>query len=369
MNRACWIVLGALAGCGGGGETVHPDGGTPDAGSCTAASAEGIAVTEVDAYGGIPYSLGYPPYAIDGCRLVYVARPEAGTMDGELRLRDLGSGTETVLAPAAERPRRPALAGDVVAWEATEGGKTVVRVSAMGAVKTLSGPFDHAGEPRVAEGAVVFTAWLAADDHGDTDVYLYQPATDAVTAVATGPAQQRWADVSATHVAWTDFVEDPDGAFGDASTDAADIVVLDRATGIATPRKMAGKQAFPLLGAEGKIGYLDWGLVHPEPKFSEYDLRLGDLGAAVDADVTVDHIVTLSPYVRPAARGTLIEWVSSPSAGGPTSLFRRGVDLASPAETVSGFEGMSVFGPSAAETITLVGASGPAGVTLRAFAR
>src|SRR5262249_9072035 len=101
-----------------------------------------------------------------------------------------------------------------------------------------------------------------------------------------------------------------------------------------------------------------------------YGLMLGDIGAAPDSDVTVDAIVTLQPYVRPVMRGALVEWVSSPSPGATPSLFRRGVDLAKPAETVAGFAGMSVFGPSASDTVAMVGASGAgAGVTLRAFAR
>ena len=304
-----------------------------------------------------------------------MARPANGASAGELRLRDLGTGVERTLAPAAETPRRPAVAGDVVAWEATLSGKTVVRVSATGgasgasSVKTISGPFDHAGEPKVADDAVVFTAWLGADDRSDTDVVLHQPSTGMVTAVAMGPGQQRFADVSATHVAWSDFAEDPDGVFDDAAEDAADIAVLDRPTAMTAGRRRAGKQAFPLLGADGKFAYLDFGEVHPEPKFSEYDLRLGEVAGPVDADVTVDHIVTQQPYVRPVARGALLQWITTSDDGTP-SLLQRGMELVSPAEEVGGFAGLTVFGPSTGEAITLVGASAPgAPVTLRAFSR
>ncbi|MFT3767526.1 MAG: hypothetical protein QM820_18890 [Minicystis sp.] len=230
---------------------------------------EGLEVSATDPYGGEPYALGYPPYAVDGCALAYV------TPSGELRLRDLAGGSESVLAKVDEAPRRPAIVGDLVAWEGVIDGKVSVRVRGPHGTVTVPGSFDHAGEPRVAADSVVFTGWHDADDHGDTDVYLFTPSTGEVTAIATGPAQQRFPDVSATHIAWTDFTEDPDGALGDDSTDAADIVVLARATSEQTTRKHEGKQAFPMLGADGHLAYLDWGLVHPEPKFSAYEIPAG----------------------------------------------------------------------------------------------
>jgi hypothetical protein len=358
------LALGALAllGCSSETETKPP----PMPAPCDAADVAGLTVTTTDPYGGTPYALGYPPYAVDACALAYVAQPAAGASDGELRLRDLVSGTEIVLAPASERPRRPAIAGDLVAWEATIAGRSVIRVRASGVTTTLAGPFDHAAEPRVALDAVVFTAWLGADEKGDTDVYLYRPSTGMLTPVAMGPGQQRFADVSLTHVAWSDFSEGASGAFLDDPSDAADVVLLDRATNARSVRSMPGKQAFPLLGAEGKIAYLDWGLVHPEPKFSEYDLRLGDLAGAVDSDVLVTHVMTQVPYVRPAARGSSIAWVSSDQ--GPNALYYRDVAPDAVIERVTSFDG-TVFGPSAAESLVLVGASDGAKVALRAFAR
>ena len=356
------VTLGLLAvvlgGCGGESAPAPPPPIT-----CKAGAAEGLAVSATDPYGGQPYALGYPPYAIDGCKLAYIA---AGA--GELRLRDLTTGSDTLIAPAAESPRRPAIAGSLVAWEATVGGKAVVRAGGAAGAQTIAGGFDHAGEPRVAADAVIFTAWLGAADNSDTDVLLYTSSTAAVTVLGTGPGQQRFADVSATHAAWSDFSEGPGGTFAESGNDAADIVVLDRATMAVTTRKHPGKQAFPMLGAEGKVAYLDWGLVHPEPKFSEYDLRIGEVMSDGSGDASVAHIVTQTPYLRPAARATRLSWVST--TNGPATLQQRGADLATPAETVKVFQGLTVFGPTASESLTLVGATGVGGgVTLQAFTR
>ncbi len=170
-----------------------------------------------------------------------------------------------------------------------------VRVHDANGTVTVGGDFDHAGEPRVAVDAVVFTGWRDVDDHGDTDVFLFKPSTGEVTVIAGGPAQQRFADVSATHIAWTDFAEDPDGFFGDDSNDMADVVVLARETNEQTTRKQSGKQAFPLLGAAGKVAYLDWGLVHPEPKFSAYGIRLGPIAGDGTDDADVANTTTRSP--------------------------------------------------------------------------
>jgi hypothetical protein len=275
-----------------------------------------------------------------------------------------------MLAPAADQPRRPAIAGDLVAWEVTEGGKPAVRVSSGSgaAVVTVGGGFDHAGEPRVAADAVIFTGWMTAMDLGDTDVFLYTPSSGVLTNVTTAPGQQRFADVSATHLAWSDFSEGASGAFTMDGSDAADIVVLDRATQTKSVRAQPGKQAFPMLGAAGKVAYLDWGLVHPEPKFSEYTLRIGDIPAPVSSDATVEVIQAEVPYIRPITRGAYMEWVEL--GGAAVVLRRQAVDLATPVQEVSSFQNATVFGPSASDAITLVGESMPgAAVTLQAFSR
>jgi hypothetical protein len=364
-------VLGALAlaACGGG-QGGGSGGQGAGGGTCAPDAAQGIAVARTDFYGGTPYALGYPPYAIDGCQLAYVKPGSGGTATGDLVLRDLATGTETVLAPAADQPRRPAIAGELVAWEATVAGTSAVRVrsSSGSAVVSVVGPFDHAGEPRVAAGSVIFTGWMTAMDLGDTDVFLYAPSSGTLTNVTSAPGQQRFADVSATHLAWSDFSEGPSGAFTMDGTDAADIVIFDRAAQVKSVRAQPGKQAFPMLGAEGKIAYLDWGLVHPEPKFSQYTLRVGDIPAPVGSDAVVEVIQAEVPYIRPITRGAYMEWVAL--SGTSVVLRRQAVDLATPVQQVSAFQGVTVFGPSASDAITLVAAtSAGAGVTLQAFAR
>jgi hypothetical protein len=196
---------------------------------------------------------------------------------------------------------------------------------------------------------------------------LYTPSTGALVPVATGPGQQRFADVSAAHVAWTDFSVGPGGVFTGNGTDLANVAVLDRATHATNVRMDSGKRAFPMLGAPGKIAYLAWGLIPPEPKFSEYDLRIGDVSGTAATDVVVEHIVTEVPYVRPVARGTYLEWVAF--VAGSSVLRRQAVDLATPAQTVSQFAAATVFGPTASDAMTLVGATSQAGTVLRAFAR
>jgi hypothetical protein len=365
-GASCGSGSRATTGAGGSASTSSGAGG---AAACSPSSVQGIAVTPTDVYGGLPYALGYPPYAIDGCLLAYVKPASDGGTSGDLVLRDLANGTEMTLAPASEVPRRPAIAGDLVAWEATVAGQPSVRVRGPSGVVTVTGTYDHAGEPRVAADSVVFTAWLGPMDNADTDVFLYTPSSGAVEVVATGPGQQRFADVSTTHVAWSDFSEGPSGVFNVNGGDAANIVVLDRAAQATTVRAKPGKQAFPMLGARGKVAYLDWGdiAIPPEPKFSEYDLRLGDVAGTLTGDVLVEHVVAQAPYLRPVARGAYLEWVETP---GQTLLRRQPVDLSTQPQTVTTFSASTVFGPSASLAITLVGATTTAGaVTLRGFAR
>ncbi len=233
------------------------------------------------------------------------------------------------------------------------------------------GPFDHAGEPRAAADAVVFTAWLGPEDRDDTNIFLYRPATQELTAVRPTPKQQRFPDISATHLAWADFADDLDGYYTDFSIDAheADVVLFDRATGAATTRYAPGKQAFPILGATGKVAYLDWVDVQPEPKLDAYTLRIGDLDAPIAGDAVVAQISATLLHVRPVARGPLLEWVAS-SDGAPVRLERQRADLTMPAVTLPGLEGLDILGPIASDTVTLVGVRKPgAAVELRAFAR
>jgi hypothetical protein len=339
----------------------------PPAPTCSAASVDGIEVAPNDVYGGPPYALGYPPYSIDGCLLAYLAAPLGVETSGPLYLRDLATGAETLLEAASEEPRRPSIAGDVIAWEATIAGDRVVRVRAGAETVTITGAFHHAGEPRAAEDGVVVTAWLGPTDLDDTDIFLFKIGEPEAQAIAPSPGQQRFPDISPTHIAFADFSEDPDGRFDENAFDLADVVVYDRLKELGSPRKREGKQAFPLLGAAGSIAYLAWGPMHPEPKFSAYELFVGDLAAAADADLVAASITTSTPYIRPIARGALVEWVEWP-IGGAASLWRRRADLSEPAEQV--LDGLALFGPSATAGITVVAAQTAAGVMdLRGVAR
>lgn len=342
----------------------------PSPAACDASAADGVAVFASSVDTDAPQAPGAPAYAIDGCWLVYVAAPAAGDASGDLKLRDLGTGEELLLAPAAEEPRRPALAGDVVAWEATENGTRVVRARWGGETGTIPGPFDHAGEPRVEGDAVVLTGWLTADEAGDTDIFLYEPGQAEAVRIASGPGQQRFPDISATHVAFADFSEDPDGRFDQDERDLADIVVYDRRTGRASPRSREGKQAFPMLGAGERVAYLDWAWIHPEPKFEHFDLLIGDIAAPGSGDAMAASIeMAGAPYVLPAVRGELVEWVERAEVG-EASLRRRPADLSAPAAEVPGLAGLDLFGPSASATITVVAARSPGGeLQLRGIAR
>jgi hypothetical protein len=333
-----------------GGETTQGSsgdaaGGAPNSDACAAADLDGLSVFSSGRWD----PLGYPPYALDGCTLVYVAPADGG---GALHLRDLASGDDSELEPAASKPRRPTVAGDVIAWEIGEGVTSQVRVSYRGTIQTLSGDFNHAGEPRATTDAVVLTAFLGPNPTDDTDVYLYDVATDQLSKVASGPGQQRFADVSATHVAVTDFSEDPRGYF-DEYDSIADVVVIDRESGVATARKRSGKQAFPLLGSDGALVYLDWGAVHPEPKFSQFGLRAGVLDSPVDADYDIKLEVHTDPaYVRPSLRGQHVDFVDTQA--NVVGLYRctLGSLLSPVAVPVAGSP--QLFGPVATDAMTLV---------------
>lgn len=315
-------------------------------GACSAADLDGLSVFSSGRWD----PLGYPPYALDGCRLVYVSPEDGG---GALRLRDLATGDDLELEPALSRPRRPALSGELIAWEIGDGAQSQVRVSYQGNVRTLTGDFDHAGEPRVAADAVVFTAFLGSSPTDDTDVYLYDVDDDELAPIAEGSGQQRFADVSATHVAVTDFSEDPRGYF-DESESVADLLIIDRQSGVATPRKRAGKQAFPLLGSDDALVYLDWGAVHPEPKFSQFGLRAGVLGGPLDADYDVkpDGVRTDPAYLRPSLRGQNIDFVDTQA--GVTGLYRFTLGSQQPPTAIPIAGSPQLFGPVATDAMTLI---------------
>jgi hypothetical protein len=294
--------------------------------------------------------LGYPPYALDGCSLVYVAPEPDG---GALYRLDLASGEAERLEAATARPRRPAVAGDVIAWEVDDAGTSRVRVSYLGAQKTLGAEFELAAEPRVARDAVVFTAFLGDAKTGDSDVYLYDVINDELNPVAVGPGQQRFADVSLTHVALSDFSEDPRGHFDEAAS-LSDVVLVERASGSKISRAASGKQAFPLLGSDGRLVYLDWGAVHPEPKFSQFWLKAGSVSQPVELDrsLTAEQIRTDPAYVRPSLRGARVDFVDTRSA--VVGLYRADLDRVDDPAPAPLSGASRLLGPVAADSSTLI---------------
>ena len=307
----------------------------------------------------------YPPYAVRGCRLAYVQRATR-----RLVLRDLKTGAEEfvtdVPATSDAVPRRPTLGRDFVAWEVGAGNATAVRVFAGGSTTTVSGTFDHAGEPRAASNAVVFTGWNVADANGDTDVFMYMVGTGETVPVATGPAQQRFADANDTFVAFTDFAEDPDGRYDQNDTDLADIGIYDRTTKATTTRKNPGKDAFPVLASDDRFGYLHWGDVHPEPKFSAFGVRAGRVGTLAATDAALADVVNASRFVMPSGGSGSLEWIA-PDTTGTEQLWRAPVDGTGAARSI--LTGTNFFAPQSSAGMTVVAVGGSGAPVLRSVAR
>jgi hypothetical protein len=326
--------------------------------TCTTLGAP-VAVAMDDLY-------GYPPYAAYGCRLAYVS-----SASGALVLRDLTTGGEQTIALASEKPRRPTIALDVVAWEATDAatGKSQVRAYYNGSATTIDGSFDHAGEPRAADGVIAFTAWSAAADTSDTDVLLYVAADGHSETVAGGFGQQRFCDVSATRVAITDFSEDPDGTFNDDGNDLADIGFFDRTLKTYGVRKNPGKDAFPSIVSDDAFGYLHWGDHRPEPKFQAFTIAGGLIAGPAAADKSIADVTT-EIFVHPSGRYGEINWVVASTTDGTFTLNRAPVDGSSAASVVPGLDG-TIGAPISAKGFTAVAtiASGASTASLRAFAR
>jgi hypothetical protein len=320
--------------CGGTSAEPEPD-PTPPASaaapSCDPSGAQDLAVSGDD-------PAGFPPYAVAACTLAYV------NVQGALVVRDLATGTETTIAPASERPRRPAASPDLVTWESDEGGRTVVRVRAGGAIRTLSGPFASAGEPRASGTSVVFTAWNGPAETDDTDVWVFDAPSGESRRVLGGAGQQRFADISTRYVVASDFSEDPDGRFDGNDTDLADLILFDRASGVVTSRRLPGKQAFPMLGDGDLLAYLAWGGIHPEPKLTSFELRTGTLLGEPAADRTITQVVYGGVYARPALAGGTLEWIDNPS--GVTRLLRAPADGSAVPALVSGLDDLRLYAPA-----------------------
>jgi hypothetical protein len=344
-------AAGAAGGSGAGGSAGSAAGGaggvagSSGGSSCDASSAAGLAVAELDLD-------AFPPYAIDGCRLLYIA-----SASGDLLLRDLTTGSETTIAPAAQSPRRPVLSGTTLAWEGTDAGLSVVFVSSGGPPALVTGPFVRAGEPRAAADAVVFTAWLGADADGDTDVYLYDVAAGTSELVGGGAKQQRFADVSPTHLAYSDFSEDPSGYYAGDGVSLADIVLVERSSGKRTSLPEPGKQAFPMLGSSGVLGFLEWVTVHPVPKLQAYTLRSLPLSDPTATPATIAEVMS-DKRVRPTAAGALFEWVVS--WGGATTLHRALADGSAPPVSVP-VSAAELFAPVANEKASVLAVRPTAG--------
>lgn len=333
-----------------------PSGQSP---SCDASGVVNLAVASDDPN-------GYPPYAVAECTLVYV------TGAGALVLRDLVTSAETTLEePQAQaKARRPSISMDagangestpVIAWESlpTTPGQASppsvrVRYGRTGATTTLRGDFVGSSEPRVSGYRVAFTAWKGPTENDDMDVWMYDVRTSSARMVIGGSGQQRFADISATHVAASDFSEDPDGRYDRDEKDLADIVLFEITTSGLSKRALPGKQAFPMLTDNGLLAYLAWSGVHPEPKFQAYDLKAGPLVVADPAsDRTIAHVeyVTAEP-VRPSVIGGVVEWVDNPT--GQTSLHRASVDGAEPPARVSGLDNLQLYAPAGNRSFTIL---------------
>lgn len=327
------FMLALVVACGGSSATV--DSGVPGCGDIGDAR-----VTPSD-------WLGYPPYAMQGCRLAFVD----GT-SGDLVLRDLSLGSSQVLEPALSAPRRPTVASDVVAWETQDG----VHVFYNGATATMPVPsgYDHVGEPAAATSIVVVTAWRDVAADSDTDVLAYDPASGNFTPVIVAPKQQRFAAVSDTLVAVTDFTEDPIGSYTGSGNDLADIGVFTRASSTYAVRQRTGKDAFPVIITNDILGYLHWGDVHPEPKLEAYTLYTGTIGADPAGDVKIADVTNAFALERPSAKNGVIEWVVTLQAS--STLWRANAMTASSPAAALTVTNESLLGSVSLDQGTLVAA-------------
>lgn len=303
---------------------------------------------------------GYPGYALDQCRLVYVAD------DGALRLRDLDTGAELDLEPATNRPRRPVLDGDALAWEASLDGQPQIRVWTAKGALTLRGAFHHAAEPAASDGAIAFTAFSAAGLTADSDVLVYDVRAGTLSEAFVGPGQQRFAAISKTDIAASDFSEDPRGYFDEMGS-LSDIIVRPRAGGSVISRPREGKQAFPMLSEDGTLAYLEWGAVHPEPKFSAFTLYVTRPGAPVSEDVKIRAIETEPSYIRPSLRNGILDFVDR-SSGKPL-LYRQPLGDLGPLSSIDFGAGFVPLGPVARQTFTLIATRGTDGTRLSVVER
>jgi hypothetical protein len=67
------------------------------------------------------------------------------------------------------------------------------------------------------------------------------------------------------------------------------------------------------LASDGAVVYLHWGSVHPEPKFSQFWLKVGYPGEPVelDVDLKAEMVQTSPAYVRPSLYGLDVDFVDT----------------------------------------------------------
>jgi hypothetical protein len=233
----------------------------------------------------------------------------------------------------------------------------VVRVRVSGAISTPTGTFDHAGEPRATTDAVVFTGWLGPLSTSDSDVFLYETGPKKLTLAAGGPSQQRFADVSPTHIAVSDFSEDPGGVYLGDGTTLANVIVIDRATkaqtivGAKGSNGLPSKQAFPMLGSSGSLAYLEWLEVHPVPKLQQYLIQTLPMTALTGAPTKIADVQS-EQSVRPTARAGFVEWVER--WGGANTLWHGAIDGSSAPTQVPLGTAAVVHAPSATSAMTVL---------------
>lgn len=345
MKRIVLLVF--AIGCGGTVATQPVDGGAADGSVEPTCASLGAPVNVV-----ANDELGYPTYAIHGCRMAYV---DATSRD--LVLRDLTTGTEQTLEAAAFAPRRPVVARDVVAWQATMKNPNysyeVVRVLYNDKISVIDPPpsYSDMGEPAAAAGVVVMTAFKTNAFDADTDVFAYDLASGKLSAVVTGPAQQRFAAVSDSIVAVTDFSEDPKGYYSGTGGDLADIGVFDRKSASYDVRKHPGKDAFPAIVSGDVLAYLHWGDVHPEPKLEAYSVYSAHISADPSTDTRVADVLDAMRYLRPSASASTLEWVTV-NVSGESVLWRS--DLVAAPVAALDVKNATLFSPVSFAAGTLV---------------
>ncbi len=354
-------LLSLVLACGGtaaSSPSQPNDSGTPDAFTEPTCASIGAPVNVVASD-----DLGYPTYAIRGCRMAYV-----DSKNQNLVLRDLTTGVETTLELAVNKPKRPSIASDVVAWEVTltnpDYSYQSVRALYGGATHFIDAPpgYGSIGEPAVARGIVVVTAFKTNAFDTDTDVFAFDVASNKLTPVVVAPSQQRFAAVSDGLVAVTDFSEDPNGYFSGSGNDLADIGVFKRAAQTYEVRKHPGKDAFPTIISGDVLGYLHWGDVHPEPKLEAYSLYTARVSASPSTDARVADVVNALRYLRPSASAGSLEWVTTTLNAGST-LWRSNL-VASPVIALE-LKTETMFAPASFETGTLVARNGALVVVAR----